>query len=62
MDCLYAHVNLGFNKKDLYNHIKRHKHSQIKDGDALVALNYVDGTTNNDLMFFLRYLLGCRQQ
>ncbi|KAH1198030.1 hypothetical protein GmHk_18G051675 [Glycine max] len=36
-----GHADLGFCKKDLYNHIDKQKHVRIEDGDAFAALFYL---------------------
>lgn len=43
---------VGFTKKDLYNYVDCQKGGQIKDGDALAALSYLQGKADNDPLFF----------
>lgn len=50
-----GHVDLGFCKKDLYNHIDRPKHAQIQDVDVFVALCYLQVKVDNDPMSFAKF-------
>ncbi|XP_025661137.2 protein FAR1-RELATED SEQUENCE 5-like [Arachis hypogaea] len=50
----YRHA--GFTCKDLYNHIDRYRRSKLKNGDANAAINYLIGKSNNDLLFFGKYI------
>ncbi|XP_020231066.1 protein FAR1-RELATED SEQUENCE 5 [Cajanus cajan] len=58
MDQKGGHLGIGFNKKDLFNHIERYRHSKIQDGDVLAALSYLQGKADNDPMFYAKYMLG----
>ena len=50
-----CYANVGFMKKDLYNHIDRNRHPKTKDGDAMIAFGYLDplffsrNTLTNDM-------------
>ncbi|KAJ1404687.1 Zinc finger, CCHC-type [Sesbania bispinosa] len=43
-----GHGELGFCKKDMYNHIDKQKRANIEDGDAFAALCYLQGKYNGD--------------
>ncbi|KAJ1414864.1 Zinc finger, SWIM-type [Sesbania bispinosa] len=45
-----GYADLGFCKKDLYNHIDKDKRAKIKDGDAFVALCCLQAKADNDPM------------
>lgn len=44
--------SIGILKNDLYNDLHRKKHPVIKDGDARVALSYLEGEAGNDPTFY----------
>ncbi|QHN92866.1 Protein FAR1-RELATED SEQUENCE [Arachis hypogaea] len=50
----YRHA--GFTRKDLYNYIDRYRRSKVKNGDANAAINYLIGKSNNDPLFFGKYM------
>ena len=52
-----GYANLGFMKKDLYNHIEQQKQAQVKDRDANADISYLQGKVGNDLLFFGKYTL-----
>ena len=44
--------NVGFTKKDLYNHVDADRRVQIRDGDAQGALAYLCGKSEIDPSFY----------
>ena len=50
-----GHADLGFCKKDLYNHIDKQKRTRIQDGDAFVALCYLQVKADNNPLLFVKF-------
>ena len=47
--------NVGFTKKDLYNHVDVDHRVQMRDGDVEGALAYLCGKSKMDPSFYYKY-------
>ena len=52
-----GYVDLGFCKKDLYNHIDKQKFAKIQDGDAFATLCYLQAKVDNDPLLFAKFTM-----
>ncbi|RVX06762.1 Protein FAR1-related sequence 5 [Vitis vinifera] len=53
--------NVGFTKKDLYNHVDVDRRVHLRDGDAEGALAYLCGKSEMDPSFYYKYNVDERQ-
>ena len=47
-----GYVDVGFMKKDMYNHIDQQRRVKIKDGDVNAGIGYLHGKADNIPLFF----------
>ena len=52
-----GYAQVGFTKKDLYNHIDSSRHAKVKDGDAFAALTYLLSKADNDPLILGKFCL-----
>ncbi|CAN1172126.1 Protein FAR1-RELATED SEQUENCE 5 [Linum perenne] len=50
-----GHANVGYTKRDAFNHCHRDDIEKLSEGDAATTLAYLKSKTNGDIDFFMKY-------
>ncbi|CAN1322213.1 Protein FAR1-RELATED SEQUENCE 5, partial [Linum perenne] len=50
-----GHANVGYTKRDAFNHCHRDDIEKLSEGDAATTLAYLKSKTNGDMDFFMEY-------
>lgn len=52
---------VNFTRKDVYNLIQKLRKMQVVEGDANLAMNYLQGKIDSDLNFFVRHTIDVKR-